>query len=45
MTKLTPFQLALIERYEFLKEERGMQMNFDQWIDHIKRCTPFCDCV
>ena len=31
----TPAEYALIERYQYLKTVRNMDMNFSEWLTHI----------
>tara|TARA_R100000329_G_C7592809_1_gene210204 strand:+ start:795 stop:938 length:144 start_codon:yes stop_codon:yes gene_type:complete len=31
----TPLEQALVERYQFLKTVRNMEMNWKEWLEHI----------
>ena len=34
--RMSPMEIALVERFEYLKKERDMKMDWDQWLNHIE---------
>tara|TARA_R100000742_G_C4256062_1_gene73961 strand:- start:604 stop:804 length:201 start_codon:yes stop_codon:yes gene_type:complete len=33
--RMSPMEIALVERFEYLKKEYDMKMDWDQWLIHI----------